>query len=46
MYQESVHGQGREFISYKKVLFEMGKEYSETVEMVSFHSVSSASFGE
>ncbi|TKS74939.1 Alanine aminotransferase 2 [Collichthys lucidus] len=46
VYQESVHGQGREFISYKKVLFEMGKEYSETVEMVSFHSVSSASFGE
>ncbi|KAG8003401.1 Alanine aminotransferase 2 [Nibea albiflora] len=46
VYQESVYGQGREFISYKKVLFEMGKEYSETVQMVSFHSISSASFGE
>lgn len=34
-------GEGAKFISYKKVLFEMGPLYSDTVEMVSFHSVSS-----
>uniref|UniRef100_UPI0037E7D26D alanine aminotransferase 2-like n=1 Tax=Semicossyphus pulcher TaxID=241346 RepID=UPI0037E7D26D len=42
VYQDSVYGEGREFASYKKVLFEMGKEFSETVELVSFHSLSSA----
>ncbi|KAM9358436.1 uncharacterized protein ABDE67_003935 [Symphorus nematophorus] len=46
MYQGSVHGQGRDFISYKKVLFEMDKEHSETVELVSFHSLSSSCIGE
>ncbi|XP_042272971.1 alanine aminotransferase 2-like [Thunnus maccoyii] len=46
VHQDSVYGQGREFISYRKVLFEMGKEYSETVELVSFHSISSACMGE
>ncbi|XP_044056333.1 alanine aminotransferase 2-like isoform X2 [Siniperca chuatsi] len=46
VYQDSVYGQGTEFISYKKVLFEMDTEYSETVELVSFHSLSSACMGE
>ncbi|XP_040895399.1 alanine aminotransferase 2-like [Toxotes jaculatrix] len=46
VYQDSVYGQDREFISYKKVLFEMDKAYSETVELVSFHSLSSACMGE
>ncbi|XP_068581172.1 alanine aminotransferase 2-like [Cebidichthys violaceus] len=46
VYQDSVHGQEREFISYKRVLFDMGKEYSEAVELVSFHSLSSALMGE
>ncbi|XP_071397443.1 alanine aminotransferase 2-like [Centroberyx affinis] len=46
VYQDSVYGQGREFVSYKKVLFEMGEEYSETVEMVSFHSLSNGIMGE
>uniref|UniRef100_UPI0037E8AA70 alanine aminotransferase 2-like n=1 Tax=Semicossyphus pulcher TaxID=241346 RepID=UPI0037E8AA70 len=41
VYQDSVFGQDKEFISYKKVLSEMEKKYSETVEMVSFHSLSS-----
>ncbi|CAK6979536.1 alanine aminotransferase 1-like [Scomber scombrus] len=44
--QDSVHGHSREFISYKKVLFEMGKQYSDTVELVSFHSLSNACMGE
>ncbi|XP_051233416.1 alanine aminotransferase 2-like [Dicentrarchus labrax] len=46
VYQDSVYGRGREFKSYKKVLFEMDKEFSETVEMISFHSLSSACVGE
>ncbi|KAM3875802.1 alanine aminotransferase 2-like [Diretmus argenteus] len=46
VYQDSVYGQGREFVSYKKVLFEMGQKYSETVELASFHSLSNAIMGE
>ncbi|XP_029285889.1 alanine aminotransferase 2-like isoform X2 [Cottoperca gobio] len=46
VYQDSVYGKGRDFISYKRVLSEMGKEYSETVELVSLHSISSALMGE
>ncbi|KAM9832125.1 alanine aminotransferase 2-like [Neosynchiropus ocellatus] len=37
--QDSVFGPGREFVSYKRVLFEMGEEYFSTVEMVSFHGL-------
>ncbi|KAJ4922797.1 hypothetical protein JOQ06_021301 [Pogonophryne albipinna] len=46
VYQDSVYGQGKESLSYKRVLFEMGKEYSKKVELVSFHSLSSACMGE
>ncbi|XP_041791153.1 alanine aminotransferase 2-like [Chelmon rostratus] len=46
VYQDSVYGQDKEFISYKKVLFEMEKKYSETVELISFNSISSACMGE
>uniref|UniRef100_A0A8C3ACV4 alanine transaminase n=1 Tax=Cyclopterus lumpus TaxID=8103 RepID=A0A8C3ACV4_CYCLU len=46
VYQDSVYGHGREFISYKRVLFEMDEEYLETVQLVSFHSLSSAQVGE
>uniref|UniRef100_A0A3B4APR6 alanine transaminase n=1 Tax=Periophthalmus magnuspinnatus TaxID=409849 RepID=A0A3B4APR6_9GOBI len=41
VYQEYVFGDGLEFISYKKILFEMGPPYSDTVEMASFYSISS-----
>ncbi|XP_022608857.1 alanine aminotransferase 2-like [Seriola dumerili] len=44
--QDSVYGQGKEFISYKKVLFEMGKKYAEKVELISLHSISTAPMGE
>ncbi|XP_041647293.1 alanine aminotransferase 2-like [Cheilinus undulatus] len=44
--QDSVFGPGREFISYKRVLFEMGEEFSQTVEMVSFYCLSTACCGE
>ncbi|XP_061111965.1 alanine aminotransferase 2-like [Conger conger] len=46
VYQDIVHMEGCEFISYKKVLFEMGPEYSDTVEMASFHSISKGFMGE
>uniref|UniRef100_A0A3B3C708 alanine transaminase n=1 Tax=Oryzias melastigma TaxID=30732 RepID=A0A3B3C708_ORYME len=46
VYQDSVYGQNTEFLSYKRVLFEMGREFSETVELVSFHSLSCASVAE
>uniref|UniRef100_A0A3P8SBG7 alanine transaminase n=1 Tax=Amphiprion percula TaxID=161767 RepID=A0A3P8SBG7_AMPPE len=46
VYQDSMIGLDREFISYKKVLFEMGKEYAETVELVSSHSLSCACIAE
>lgn len=42
VYQDSVYGKDREFISYKKVLFEMDRELAETVQLISFHSLSSA----
>uniref|UniRef100_A0A3B4XZB3 alanine transaminase n=1 Tax=Seriola lalandi dorsalis TaxID=1841481 RepID=A0A3B4XZB3_SERLL len=44
--QDSVYGQGKYFISYKKVLFEMGKKYAEKVELISLHSISSGPMGE
>ncbi|XP_014266862.2 alanine aminotransferase 2 [Maylandia zebra] len=46
VHQDSVYGQDKEFISYKKVLSEMGKMYAETMELVSFHSISTAHIGE
>ncbi|XP_035504511.2 alanine aminotransferase 1 [Scophthalmus maximus] len=46
VYQDSVYGAGSEFVSYKRVLFEMDKHLSDTVELVSFHSLSSGCMGE
>ncbi|KAK7889875.1 hypothetical protein WMY93_025435 [Mugilogobius chulae] len=41
VYQDYVIQDGVEFISYKKILFEMGPVYSDTVQLASFHSISS-----
>ncbi|XP_047444086.1 alanine aminotransferase 2-like [Mugil cephalus] len=46
VYQDSVFGPNTEFVSYKKVLFEMDEEFAETVELVSFHSLSCTTIGE
>ncbi|XP_037553734.1 alanine aminotransferase 2-like [Nematolebias whitei] len=46
VYQDSVYAQNQEFISYKKVLFEMGPVFRENVELVSFHSLSCACVAE
>ncbi|XP_064791409.1 alanine aminotransferase 2-like [Oncorhynchus masou masou] len=46
VYQESVFGEGSEFVSYKKVLSELGPPLSHTVELASFHSASKGFMGE
>ncbi|XP_076149694.1 alanine aminotransferase 2 [Alosa pseudoharengus] len=46
IYQDSVHDPKCEFVSYKKVLFEMGPPYSSSVELASFNSISKGYFGE
>uniref|UniRef100_A0A667YGT2 alanine transaminase n=1 Tax=Myripristis murdjan TaxID=586833 RepID=A0A667YGT2_9TELE len=46
VYQDSVFEQESRFVSYKKVLAEMGPPLSHTVEMASFHSVSKGFIGE
>ncbi|XP_070688835.1 alanine aminotransferase 2-like [Pempheris klunzingeri] len=46
VYQDIVYGPGKEFISFKKVLFEMGTKYWETVELISFNSLSTGCMGE
>ncbi|KAJ8276872.1 hypothetical protein GJAV_G00068860 [Gymnothorax javanicus] len=44
--QDSVHGEGSEFVSYKKVLFDMGPGFSDRVELISLYSVSKGFMGE
>ncbi|MBN3302181.1 ALAT1 aminotransferase, partial [Amia calva] len=46
VYQQTVFGVDREFVSYKKVLCEMGPPYSSTVQLASVHSVSKGFMGE
>lgn len=46
VYQDNVYADGCAFHSFKKVLFEMGPEYSSTVELASFHSTSKCYMGE
>ncbi|XP_041698681.1 alanine aminotransferase 2-like isoform X1 [Coregonus clupeaformis] len=46
VYQDNVYAEGCQFHSFKKVLFELGPEYSDTVELASFHSTSKCYMGE
>ncbi|MCJ8745213.1 hypothetical protein PDJAM_G00127850 [Pangasius djambal] len=46
VYQDNVYAEGCAFHSFKKVLFEMGPEFSNTVELASFHSTSKCYMGE
>eukprot|EP00061_Rhincodon_typus_P005341 g24726.t1 len=45
VYQDNVYAEGCQFHSFKKVLFEMGPEYSNNVELASFHSISKGYMG-
>ena len=42
---EDIYREGQSFISFKKVLREMGPQYQQ-LELVSFHSVSKGFYGE
>ncbi|CAH0761449.1 unnamed protein product [Diatraea saccharalis] len=46
VYQDNVYAKGSQFFSFKKVLREMGGEYSSGVELASFMSVSKGYAGE
>lgn len=46
VYQDNVHSPDCRFHSFKKVLSEMGPEYSGNVELASFHSTSKGYMGE
>ncbi|KAJ8012164.1 hypothetical protein DPEC_G00065840 [Dallia pectoralis] len=46
VYQDCVFGKGSEFVSYRKVLSEIGPPLSQNVELASFHSVSKGFMGE
>ena len=40
VYQENVYKEGREFLSFRRVMAEMGAPYSTESELISMHSVS------
>ena len=46
VYQQNVYADGKEFISLRRVLNEMGDPYSDTVELISMNSVSKGMLGE
>ncbi|XP_073416921.1 alanine aminotransferase 2 [Dendrobates tinctorius] len=46
VYQDNVYSEDCQFHSFKKVLYEMGPEYSSQVELASFHSTSKGYMGE
>ncbi|XP_044148738.1 alanine aminotransferase 2-like [Bufo gargarizans] len=46
VYQETVFGPGVSFHSFKKVLYQMGPEYSERVQLISVYSMSKGIAGE
>ncbi|XP_068116185.1 alanine aminotransferase 2 isoform X1 [Hyperolius riggenbachi] len=46
VYQDNVYSDSCQFHSFKKVLCEMGLEYSNNVELASFHSTSKGYMGE
>ncbi|KAM7379418.1 hypothetical protein PAMP_004969 [Pampus punctatissimus] len=46
VYQNCVYGEKSEFVSYKRILAEMGPPLSDTLELASFHSASKGFLGE
>ncbi|KFP35282.1 Alanine aminotransferase 2, partial [Chlamydotis macqueenii] len=46
VYQDNVYSEGCQFRSFKKILYEMGPEYYNNVELASFHSTSKGYMGE
>ena len=46
VYQQNVYKEGKEFLSMRRILHELGAPYSEEVELVSMNSVSKGVLGE
>lgn len=46
VYQSNIYTADAPFISFRKVLAEMGEPYSDNVELISLHSVSKGLLGE
>lgn len=46
VYQQNVYKEGKEFISMRKVIAEMGEPYSNSVELISMNSTSKGILGE
>jgi aspartate/methionine/tyrosine aminotransferase len=46
VYQQNVYTKERQFVSMRKVLHDMGGEYCDQVEMISFNSISKGVLGE
>ncbi|XP_077581073.1 alanine aminotransferase 2 [Stigmatopora nigra] len=46
VYQSSIYDPEREFVSYKKLLWELGSPLAHTLELASFHSASKGLLGE
>ncbi|XP_065111869.1 alanine aminotransferase 2 [Paramisgurnus dabryanus] len=46
VYQNTVFADGKEFVSYKRVLAEMGDPYSDHIQLASFHSLSNGIIAE
>ena len=46
VYQQNIYKEGSEFVSMRRVLHELGEPYSNSVEMISFNSVSKGMLGE
>ena len=46
VYQQNVYKPGKEFVSMRRVLHELGEPYSHEVELVSMNSVSKGVLGE
>ena len=46
VYQQNIYKQGKEFISMRRVLHEMGEPFSHEVELISMNSVSKGLLGE
>ena len=46
VYQENVYADGKEFLSLRRVLHEMGEPYASELEMISMNSVSKGMLGE
>jgi aspartate/methionine/tyrosine aminotransferase len=46
VYQENIYKEGLEFLSLKKVMYDLGEPYWSDVELISMHSVSKGLLGE